>query len=54
MIGTLEKAIKTVLDSKKATVSEKMQAINAGTKLLMVRNKINPEGDKDGGNFFGK
>lgn len=49
---TLEKGVRAVLENKKSTAAQKMAAINAGTKLLMVKNKLkDPEDDKS---FFGK
>ncbi len=51
LIDTLEKAIRDVISAKDASISEKLQAITAGTKVLAVRHKL--EGGDEGG-FFDK
>lgn len=45
----LEDGVKKVLKSKEAKPHERLQAIQAGAKLLAVRHKI---GGGDEGNFF--
>ncbi len=45
----LEKGVRGVLKSKKATASERLQAVAAGVKLLAIRHKISG-GDEEG--FF--
>ena len=45
----LEKGVKDVLAAEDATKAERLQAINAGAKLIAIRHRI--EGD-DGAGFF--
>lgn len=45
----LEQGVRKVLDNRKATASERLQAVAAGVKLLAIRHKING-GDDEG--FF--
>lgn len=42
----LEKGVRGVLKSKKATASERLQAVAAGVKLLAIRYKINGGDEK--------
>jgi hypothetical protein len=44
----LENGVRDVLKDPEATAAEKMAAISAGSKLLMIRNKI---GDAERGFF---
>jgi len=53
LLSTLEKGIMDVLIDKKATAKERMDAVNAGTKLLLIKHKISDSGD-DAGSFFNK
>lgn len=39
-LETLEKGVKDVLRADSSTTAERIAAINAGAKLLMIRNKI--------------
>lgn len=48
-LGTLENGVKDVLKAKETTASERVAAVNAGAKLLMIRHKITG-GDEKG--FF--
>jgi hypothetical protein len=51
--GVLEAALRDVLNNKKSTTVQKLAAIDKGTKLLMVKNKLkDPEADDK--SFFGK
>lgn len=51
--GVLEAALRDVLNNKKSTTVQKLAAIDKGTKLLMVKNKLkDPESDDK--SFFGK
>lgn len=50
LIADLEKAIREVLKDEEATLAEKIQAINAGTRLATARHKIS--GDDAEGSFF--
>ncbi len=45
----LEQGVRGVLSNRKATASEKLQAVAAGVKLLAIRHKISG-GDEEG--FF--
>lgn len=47
----LERAISKVLRNPKASRREKVDAIKAGTDLLLVKHKI--KGGSDDGQFFG-
>lgn len=51
LLSSLEAGVRSVLTDKKATRAEKVQAITAGTKLLLIRHKI--KGSTDDDNFFG-
>jgi len=46
----LEKGVKDVLASEDATKAERLQAVNAGAKLIAIRHKL--DGSDDAG-FFG-
>jgi hypothetical protein len=50
LIADLELAIRAVLKDANATLAEKIQAINAGTRLATARHKIS--GDDEEGSFF--
>ena len=53
-LKTLKDGVQSVLQDATAKPSEKIAALAAGAKILLVENKINPEtGDTDG-NFFTK
>lgn len=47
----LKQAVRAVLDDRKASASEKVRAIEAGAKLLMIEAKIKMTDDPDA-NFF--
>jgi len=51
LLTALEQGVRSILSNRKATRSEKVQAITAGTKLLQIRHKI--KGGGDDGSFFG-
>lgn len=51
LITLLEKGIRSVLSNKEATSKEKMEAVNAGTRLLMIKHKISGDSDEPGGFF---
>lgn len=48
---TLESGIRAVLENKKATMKDRIDAINAGTKLMLIRHKIKDTGGESG-SFF--
>lgn len=50
-VTKLEAKILGMLDDDKLTVSERIQLINAGTRLAVARHKIS--GDDEEGSFFG-
>ena len=50
-LQVLENGIRSVLENKEATSKEKMDAVNAGTKLMLIKHKISDTGD-DAGSFF--
>lgn len=51
-LKTLKEGVRSVLENKEAKPAEKIAALAAGAKILMVEHKITPEpGDTDG-NFF--
>jgi len=52
LLADLRNAVKAVLSDAKATPAEKLKAIEAGSKLLMIQHKISDRED-EGGNFFG-
>jgi hypothetical protein len=45
----LEKGVKAVLNNPDATASERVAAVTAGSKLLMIRHRIK---ESDGTGFF--
>lgn len=47
--AVLEQGVRRVLENRKATASERLQAVAAGVKLLAIKHKING-GDED--SFF--
>jgi hypothetical protein len=49
-LGVLEQGVRDVLKDEKAKVADKLKALDAGAKLLMVRHKI--EGGSADGSFF--
>jgi hypothetical protein len=50
---TLEQGIRDVLQNKKASMKDRINAINAGTKLMLIKHKISDTGD-EAGSFFNK
>lgn len=53
LLPALEKGIRDVLSNEKSTPSEKIQAINAGSKLLQIKHKISGVETPEEENFFG-
>lgn len=53
-LETLEKGVREVLSGKGATPEQKIQAINAGSKLLQIKHKITGMKDDDTSFFGGK
>lgn len=53
LLDAMEKGIRDVLENKDATAEQKIQAINAGSKLLQIKHKIAGESDEPG-SFFNK
>lgn len=47
----LEAGVREVLGNKKATMKDRIDAINAGTKLMLIRHKIKDPDDSPG-SFF--
>lgn len=50
-ISLLEKGVMDVLINKKSTVKDRLDAVNAGTKLMLIKHKITDTGDEAGGFF---
>lgn len=52
----MQEGITAILSDDKATISDRIDAITAGTKIMMVKHKIKDDGGKEngGGKFFGK
>jgi hypothetical protein len=48
-LETLERGVREVLRAEASTTAEKIAAINAGSKLLMIRHKIS---ETDESEFF--
>lgn len=48
----LKQAIRSVLTDEKATPAEKLRAIEAAAKLLLIQHKITGESDGTDGHFF--
>lgn len=51
LLKLLEAGVKKVLKSKEAKPGERLQAVQAGCKLLAIRHKL---GTDDDANFFSK
>jgi hypothetical protein len=51
MLVELEKAVRAILRNRKTKAADRLSAINAGTKLLAIKHKIEGGDDKTG--FFG-
>lgn len=51
LVKKLEAAVTDVLNDKKASVADKLRAIDAGAKVLQIKHKISGGGE-DGGNYF--
>lgn len=49
----LESGVRDVIRSESASIEQKIQAINAGSKILQIKNKVLPDDDKSG-SFFSK
>jgi hypothetical protein len=47
----LETGVRDVLTNKKASMKDRIDAINAGTKLMLIKHKIEGSGD-EAGSFF--
>lgn len=54
LLAKLEKEILAMLDRPKLTPGEKLKAIEAGAKVLMIRHKIQEGGGGDGAFFAGR
>lgn len=52
-IETLEQGIRDVLTNKKVSMKDRIDAINAGTKLMLIKHKITDTSD-EAGSFFNK
>lgn len=52
-MSILESGIKDVLKDKKSSAKERMDAVNAGTKLMLIKHKISDTGD-EAGSFFNR
>lgn len=52
-LSVLEKGIRAVLQDEKTTAKERMDAVNAGTKLLLIKHKISDTGN-EAGSFFNR
>jgi len=46
-MAILEAGVTKVLENRKSTAAERMAAVNAGVKLLAIRNKIEGSEDSD-------
>lgn len=55
LLDAMEKAVISVLEDKKSKAKEKLEAVNAGAKLMQIKHKISGDnvGDEPG-NFFNK
>ena len=45
-MAVLENGVRAVLKSKKATSSERVAAVTAGAKLLMIKHRISGDAEK--------
>ena len=56
LLTTLEQEVRNILVNGNGEVStaERLKAIEAGAKLLMIRHRINGAGEGEDGKFFSK
>lgn len=52
-LSVLESGIRDVLQDKKTTAKERMDAVNAGTKLMLIKHKIT-DTSNEAGSFFNR
>lgn len=52
-LTVLEKGIRKVLEQSDSTAKERMEAVKAGTQLMLIKHKISNVGDESG-SFFDK
>lgn len=52
-LSTLENGVRAVLTNEKSTAKERIEAINAGAKLMQIKHRIS-DGNEDPGSFFKK
>jgi hypothetical protein len=50
LLAVLEKGVRDILKAKKSSKADRLSAINAGTRLLAIRHKINGGAEDEG--FF--
>ncbi len=50
-MSILEKGIRKVLEDDKSTAKERMDAVNAGTRLMLIKHKIT-DTSNESGSFF--
>lgn len=53
-LKSLEKGVQDILDNSKSKPADRLKAVEAGVRVLMIRHKIEGGGDGDGPSFFGK
>ena len=52
-LSVLENGIRKVLNDKNSTAKERMDAVKAGTQLMLIKHKITDTGN-EAGSFFDK
>jgi len=53
-LKSLEDAVTAVLDNPKTKSGERIKAVEVGSRLLMIRHRIEGGGGDDSGSFFDK
>jgi hypothetical protein len=53
-IEQLEAEVRSVLNSSDVSTADRLRAVEIGSKLLMIRHRINGAGEGEDGKFFSK
>jgi len=48
----LEKNVREILAQREVSIADRLKAIEAGSRLLMIRHRIEGSGEGDDGKFF--
>ena len=53
-LGQLEKNIRSILSSHDVTIDQRLKAVEAGARLLLIRHRIEGTTEGEDGKFFSK